>query len=251
MLASYLDDLVTEAGAQEIRNAQIMAKEDREAILLDLGTGPKEYFHRTLRYLEQTIKPKHTIACDISPVFIKEALDDGFNGVVADFTKGLPFAKNSIDVVFANQVIEHMYDADRFCQEIYRVLKPGGYALIGTESTSAWYNIFPLFFGYAPFTTTNYSYYGAVGNPWGLHTKATKDYPIEELRYLSHCKVFAYQGLVDILKLHGFTVERVMGAGYYPFPKFLAKALEKWDVRHAARLMVRVRKGRDGKKREK
>lgn len=36
-------------------------------------------------------------------------------------------AQNSVDIVICNQVYEHVPDPQRLIQEIYRVLKPGGY----------------------------------------------------------------------------------------------------------------------------
>jgi len=38
----------------------------------------------------------------------------------------LPFEDNFFDVVYSKSVIEHFYYPERFVQEIYRVLKPGG-----------------------------------------------------------------------------------------------------------------------------
>jgi len=42
----------------------------------------------------------------------------------------LPFEGNSFDVVLCNHVLEHIEDDLKAIQEIYRVLKPGGYAIL-------------------------------------------------------------------------------------------------------------------------
>jgi SAM-dependent methyltransferase len=42
----------------------------------------------------------------------------------------IPFEENSFDVVFCNHVMEHVKDDVRCMQEIRRVLKPNGFALI-------------------------------------------------------------------------------------------------------------------------
>jgi SAM-dependent methyltransferase len=42
----------------------------------------------------------------------------------------IPFAENSFDVVFCNHVMEHVDDDIQCMREIYRVLRPGGWAII-------------------------------------------------------------------------------------------------------------------------
>jgi Methylase involved in ubiquinone/menaquinone biosynthesis len=41
----------------------------------------------------------------------------------------LPFKDNSYDVVFCNHVLEHIPDDTKAMQELYRVLKPGGFGI--------------------------------------------------------------------------------------------------------------------------
>ena len=42
----------------------------------------------------------------------------------------IPFGSGTFDVVFCNHVMEHVDDDSRAMSEIYRVLKPGGWAII-------------------------------------------------------------------------------------------------------------------------
>ncbi len=42
----------------------------------------------------------------------------------------LPFADNSYDIIFCNHVLEHIPDDKKAMQELYRVLKPGGMAIL-------------------------------------------------------------------------------------------------------------------------
>jgi SAM-dependent methyltransferase len=42
----------------------------------------------------------------------------------------LPFKANSYDVIFCNHVLEHIPDDTKAMQELYRVLKPGGLAIL-------------------------------------------------------------------------------------------------------------------------
>lgn len=41
----------------------------------------------------------------------------------------LPFEDNTYDVIFCNHVLEHIPDDKRAMQELYRVMKPGGYGI--------------------------------------------------------------------------------------------------------------------------
>lgn len=41
----------------------------------------------------------------------------------------LPFKDNSYDIIFCNHVLEHIPDDTKAMQELYRVLKPGGYGI--------------------------------------------------------------------------------------------------------------------------
>ncbi|MFD0963436.1 class I SAM-dependent methyltransferase [Pseudofulvibacter geojedonensis] len=42
----------------------------------------------------------------------------------------LPFAENSYDIIFCNHVLEHIPDDTKAMQELFRVLKPGGMAIL-------------------------------------------------------------------------------------------------------------------------
>lgn len=53
-----------------------------------------------------------------------------FNPDVVGDIHNLPFKDNSIDAVICMAVLEHVEDPKRAMEEVYRVLKPGGYAFI-------------------------------------------------------------------------------------------------------------------------
>jgi len=42
--------------------------------------------------------------------------------------------KNRFDLVFAGELIEHLYDTDYFFEEANKVLKAGGYLIITTPN---------------------------------------------------------------------------------------------------------------------
>jgi len=60
--------------------------------------------------------------------------------------ENLPFADNCFDIVYSNGVLHHSLDTDKCIDEVYRVLKPGGRAVImlySRHSASYWLNIVP------------------------------------------------------------------------------------------------------------
>ena len=131
-------------------------------------------------------------------------------------------------------MIEHLVDTDNFLNEIYRVLKKDGYAIISTENLASWHNVFSLFFGWQPFSLTNISKEKlGIGNPIALHRN-------EKISFATwqHIRIFAYRGLKEIFEIKDFKVEKILGAGYYPLPNLLAKV----DPRHAAFLTLKIKK---------
>ena len=80
----------------------------RDAKILDLGAGR----HRRAR---------NVINLDIEPTPEIDLIGDGHF---------LPFKENTFDAVISEAVLEHVRSPNRVVQEIYRVLKPGGYVCV-------------------------------------------------------------------------------------------------------------------------
>jgi SAM-dependent methyltransferase len=157
----------------------------------------------------------------------------GIDVRVASLNDVVPVDDASIDAVVSNQVIEHLADTDMFVSEIHRVLRPRGIAVVSTENLASWHNVASLVFGFQPFSLTNVSSQsGGLGNPLAIHRGESF------AKAWEHLRVFAYQGLRDLFVLHGFTVEAVLGAGYYPLPASVGRRLP----RHAAFLTVVARR---------
>ncbi len=244
LLKKYFFGLIRTSARQDAKNVNDIVRRNTEAVMVDLGSGPRLHFKETLLKIVNKIKPKKVICCDIVKEFVEEAKNEGFNGKLVDLEKKLPFKSESVDIVFANQVIEHLYNIDNFLLEIRRILKKNGYLVIGTENLAAWDNIFSLFLGFQPFISTNLSVRGPIGNPLSLHKNDNIGFNIPQklMCYLGHCKVLSYQGFVDLLKIHKFKICCVKGAGYYPFSGIIAEILTKIDPRHANRLQIKAMK---------
>ncbi len=59
--------------------------------------------------------------------------------------ENLPFADNSFDIVYSNGVLHHTRDTERAIDEVYRVVKPGGHAVIMLYCKSSWHYWFNMF----------------------------------------------------------------------------------------------------------
>jgi SAM-dependent methyltransferase len=154
----------------------------------------------------------------------------GIEAVTGDLNEPLPFEDESFDVVHANQVIEHVRDLDLSVAEIRRVLRPNGRAVICTENLASWHNIAALIAGYMPFSLTNISSKGAIGNPFNLaSTPATELDPA-----WFHTRVLTGAGLVQLFELHRFSVVERLASGYHPLPSAVAEQVARRDFRHAA-----------------
>lgn len=199
--------------------------------LLDLGCDDGAWSVR----LRNGCDSLRLYGLDVSTDRLALANRAGIHPVAADLSRGLPFPSNSFDIVHANQVIEHLPDLDGFVSEIHRVLRPGGRTIISTENLASWCNVGSLVLGWQPFSATNVSTERlGLGNPFAIN----RGHKPERASWL-HVHVLAYRALVELLENHGLRVERVLGAGYFPFPARLGRL----DPRHAHFLAIRARKG--------
>lgn len=163
------------------------------------------------------------------------AAERGVDVTAADLNEVLPYEDSTFDVVCSNQVIEHLSNTDNFVSELYRILRPGGYVVASTENLASWHNVFALILGWQPFSLTNVSRQRlGLGNPLAIHRG--QSWFVGET--WQHLRVFAQRGLRELFEAHGFAVERVIGAGYYPLPARIGRR----DSRHAAFITVKARK---------
>lgn len=70
-------------------------------------------------------------------------IEPHYPGVITyDVEGGLPFADASIDLVWCTEVIEHLRDPGKFLNEVERVMRPGGIAVLTTPNSAWW--IYPI-----------------------------------------------------------------------------------------------------------
>jgi SAM-dependent methyltransferase len=199
-----------------------MIKPVRYARVLEIGCHTGEWIIDRVRNIENP----DIYGIDLYQKHINLSRKLGIKAIIADAEKKLPFKSNFFDIISANQIIEHLVNIDEFIQELYRVLKPGGYVVLSTENLSSWHNIFALCMGWQAFSQ-HISTIKHIGNPLRL-------VPSDFQRGDVHMKIFTLVGLLEIFELHGFTIEKTFGAGYYPLPQPFSRAISNFDTKHAA-----------------
>jgi len=209
-----------------------LLKNEPSGDLLDLGCGNGEY---TSLYMKAS-GAKEVTGVDIHESSLELARRRGIRTVQHDLDEALPFEDNSFSVIITTQVIEHLFDCDHFASEIFRVLRPGGYAIFATENLACWSNVLSLVLGYQPHTES-ISKVRRIGNPFAGNYGEVMDH--EEMQ---HIHVFTYRSLYEFLNLHGFKVEASRCSGYPPFPHGLSGIMARLDPYHARYMSFKVRK---------
>ena len=133
------------------------------ARLLDVGCDDGEWTEAVRRSL--AVPSDRVAGLEIVEERAELARAHGFDVRSGDLNDDWPFEDGSFDVVHANQVIEHVIRLDHFVEEMRRVLRPRGRAIVCTENLASWHNVGALALGYQPFSLTNISARRPIGNP--------------------------------------------------------------------------------------
>jgi SAM-dependent methyltransferase len=224
----YLEGLW--ADAEDAYRACILAvvAAARPTSLLDLGCHDGAWTRR----LADAAGARLGRVCgvEVVPAAAEAARGRGVEVEVGDLNDPLAYADASFDLVHANQVIEHVADLDRFVSELRRVLVPGGLAVVCTENLASWHYVAALVAGFMPFSLTNVSERGALGNPLALGGERNVAFEPS----WAHTRVLTAVGLAHLFELHDLRIRQRFGSGYHPLPPWAARRVAPRDVRHAA-----------------
>lgn len=211
-MKNFLGRIYSNAVDLNHRNIEDSLEKSSQASFLDLGCDDGI----VTKKMAEKIGTKDIYGVEIVEERIQKAIQNGVKVKNFDLNGKFDFEDDSIDVIHANQVIEHLYDTDTFLSEIYRVLKPGGYIVISTENASSWCNIFASMMGWQIFSLTNFSSKKpGIGNPFSIHKDDSY------LDSWNHVRIYNIRGLKEYFEVFGFKVESIRGAGYFPFFGFL------------------------------
>lgn len=109
-----------------------LRKQTNTPKLLDIGCADGSF----AEYAGKTLDAQ-AYGIDISRDSIQKAKIILSEAVQHDVSNPLPYPDMFFDLVFATEVIEHLYDTDFFLAEIRRILLPGGVLILSTPNLAS------------------------------------------------------------------------------------------------------------------
>lgn len=180
--------------------------------MLDIGCGDG--------YITKLISRKtgaKPYGIDISRNAVKTARNRGVKAKEGDLDEGrVSYPKDYFDLVFCGDILEHVYNTEGLLGNIYRILKPGGYAIISVPNVASWYNRFFLLIGWMPIwiESSSKTY---TGNPF-----------LKE--GVGHIHAFTERSLKELVRKSGFRIEDVRGSPIIGCGKYSRNKEKLWNV---------------------
>jgi SAM-dependent methyltransferase len=170
----------------------------KNPVVVDLGAG----YGTDLLNVKKSLGRGTYVAVEEHAPYRKMLKAEGITSHAVNIeTDKLPFEDNSVDVIIANQIIEHVKEIFWIFHEIHRVLKPGGVIIVGVPNIASLHSRIGLLFGAQPTAIEMYS---------------------------AHVRGITYKNFKNLLEVDGFfKVRGVKGANFYPFPRQVSRWLEK------------------------
>jgi SAM-dependent methyltransferase len=209
--------------------------------LLDVGCGDGSMMAKYFGTL-----PPDCHGIEGAPMEMERARQRGIKVVSCDLNGRWPFQENQFDAVLSSQVIEHVHNTRLFAEEIFRVLKPGGTAVVASENLCSLLNWLALTLGYTPFSLMQVC--GRyLGNPFGLHygEPHEESLPIEHPAFsgvCGHIRVLTVRQARELFEWAGFEVLEARSVSILPLPDSLSKVLEGVITQRGHYLFMQVRK---------
>lgn len=105
--------------------------------VLDFGAGNGSLTRRLL-------ESKRFTSVAAADLMQQPAGFDSVRWMRGDLNNPLPVAEHSFDSVIAAEVIEHLENPRAIARELFRILKPGGTALVSTPNNESWRSLISL-----------------------------------------------------------------------------------------------------------
>ena len=166
------------------------------AVALDIGAGSG----RDLELIRERSSGVRRIGLDCNEENLERLRERGIEAHALNLERQpLPLPDASIDLVIANQVLEHTKEIFWIVHEVTRVLRVGGHFLIGVPNVCAFHNRMLMLLGRHP---TQYKSYSAHVRPFSKR---------DTVRFMEVC----WSG--------GYELERFAGSQFYPLPASLSR----------------------------
>lgn len=175
-------------------------KKEPEYVILDIGAGSGT----DLRNVRQALGEQGITMYGVESYApnCEQLTAQGIKTIQVDIEREtLPFDTGSVDLVIANQIMEHTKEIFWVFSEISRILKPGGKCIVGIPNLASFHNRIMLLLGMQP------PCIDVVG---------------------AHVRGFTYAGFKDFAELEGyFKVLDYKASVFYPFSPKLGSVLCK------------------------
>ena len=201
---------------REFKSIELIKKlnlpNNKKTKFLDLACGDAFF----TRWLTKKESVKFSFyGCDFSKDRLRN-IDDIPNMKLKqmNFEEGLKYPKNLFDIVYAAEIIEHLYNTDRLVEEIYRILKPGGYLIITTPNLNCWINRLIFLLGNQPLFLETSTKSSLIGMGFLKHLKK-QEAPV------GHLRIFNKDSIKDILEFNKLKIVNMKGGTFDVFPNIL------------------------------
>ena len=178
----------------------------KKAKCLDIGCGNGKF----LNYISIEKPDYELFGIDLSEFQVKYAKKLKFNFQTCNIEEGLPFKDDTFEIIYAGELIEHLYNPDFFLNEVKRILKKGGYLILSTPNLCTWYNRILFLFGIQPLFTESSTESAQIGS--GFLKRFRDDRPV------GHLRVFNKNAIVSILKKSKFEQIKIKGTIFPSLP---------------------------------
>jgi len=219
-----------------------LLEKNPDAVLVDAGCADGT---NTVAY-GKAIGTSRMVGLEVVESAAKAASKKGIKAAIVDLNKKLQLKDSIADVAISNHVIEHLFNTSLAVSELYRIIKPGGYLIIGTPNLASWHNVFALASGRQPYSGPTVD---IESNDAASQLKNEKNKRLllsinngEDA--LGHVVVLTYKTLIRLLQSKGFIIEEAYGFGYHPFPPIIAGVLASLDKAHSHYVLIKARKPR-------
>ena len=141
------------------------------------------------------------IGIDISADMMKTARGRLPHAIIADMETSIPLRSETIDLLLAVDIIEHLAGTDNFLVEIYRVLDSSGKLVLVTPNLASLTERFLLLLGYQPQNVEV--------------SKIRKFGSIKKTPPVGHFRGFTWSAVREILQYYRFSIDDFRVTTYY------------------------------------